>query len=212
MDGGPGGGDSGGGDGAGATGLLEQLPPEVIEQLAQAAQTGQLQQMLAGLGGGGGGMDGAGGGMAGALGMGGAGGAMGGAGGAMGGAGGAMGGAGGAMGGAGMGGMQDPSGAAGPGAGPAAGGEELPPEMVDDQLVGATQDMDLSPQELEGMAANPGAKMAAWQRQYLTKIASRVRDRRRSGKYDSTKAASPQERQLRDEVKAFLAEVCQAAG
>jgi hypothetical protein len=108
-----------------------------------------------------------------------------------------------AMGADGGGGGPDPSGAAGPsGEGQAA--EGFSPDQVNDQLAGGMQDMQLSPEQLEAMAP----KVAADKRPLILKIASRVRQHVRSGRYDSTKRANtPAERQLRDEVKSYLAEV-----
>jgi hypothetical protein len=189
MGGGMGGGGMGGGDGGGggAEDLLSQLSPQQMQELVQLVQSGAL-------GGGGGG--GTGGGMGGGM------------GGDAQGAAAAMGADGGGGGGQPGGGGMDPSGAAGPmGGDPAA--DQLGPEQTDDQLAGAMQDMQLSPEQLEGMS---GKAASAEQRTFLLKLAGRVRKHVRSGKYDSTKrASSPAERQLRDHVKGFLAEVVGAA-
>jgi hypothetical protein len=87
-----------------------------------------------------------------------------------------------------------------PGAGgPPPGGGGDPTE----NLSGAMHEMGVSPDELQ--AAAP--KVAADQRETLLKIAQAVKDKRRSGKLGYKVASSPQDQQVRAEMRQYLAEV-----
>jgi hypothetical protein len=105
-----------------------------------------------------------------------------------------------------------PGGPGGPGGGPGGpgGGPGGPPAGPPDtggdpteNLSGAMHEMGVSPDELA--AAAP--KVAADQRETLLKIANAVKAKRRSGRLGYKVASSPQDQQVRAEMRQYLAEV-----
>lgn len=64
-------------------------------------------------------------------------------------------------------------------------------------------EMGVSPEELQSAAP----KVAADQRETLLKIAEAVKTKRRSGKLGYKVASSPQDQQIRAEMRQYLAEV-----